>query len=177
MRVGILVLNLFAMIWTATTLFAVHPPGWAWAVLVMGGLTVTVWLWRASASLPQRDAVEQRRIGRLIGLWSAVEGVAIFLAANMLVNLHMTGALGPAIGVIVGLHFLPLARWMPEPIYYATAAALVGVSALALALPGAWPLCVTGSGAAIILWTTVACLLRRADPDGASEGRGRPSPA
>jgi hypothetical protein len=38
------------------------------------------------------------------------EGVAIFIAVNVLANIGQSAFLLPTIGVIVGLYFLPLAR-------------------------------------------------------------------
>lgn len=43
-------------------------------------------------------------------MWSTIgEGVGLFLAANIVVNLHRPDLLLPSMALVVGLHFLPIA--------------------------------------------------------------------
>src|SRR2546423_7828230 len=123
MRIGIIVLNVFAALWGGAAILSAHLALWLLAVplLVSGGMIA--WAERAVRHVPPRP--DRGRIGRGVGIWSAVEGVAILVAVNVLRNLGLADAIGPAIAIIVGLHFLPLARGIPVRLYYATGAAIV----------------------------------------------------
>jgi len=109
------------------------------------------------------DAPDARRHrGRVVGIASAVEGVAILVAVNVLANTGRQDLIAPVVAIIVGLHFLPLARFLPAPIYYLTGALLVvvGLAGTAVDDPTSRILTVC-IGAATILWLSCAIVLRR----------------
>ena len=87
--------------------------------------------------------------------------MSIFLAVNVLANIGRRDFTAPAVAMIVGLHFLPLARWLPARWYYATSALLVaiGVTGFGVADAGQRLLFVS-VGAACVLWLTGAFVLR-----------------
>jgi hypothetical protein len=158
MRGGIWVLNIFAAVWVCAGIWLGDAPQWLMVVPI--ALSAAI-LWRASgmtwrAVEPER----QKRIGRVVGIWSGVEGVAMFVTANVLINLHLRDAIMPAFAIIVGAHFLPLARGIPMRIYYATGAALIVVGAIALLAPPFHPLLATGLVAGVILWVSAILLIR-----------------
>ncbi len=63
----------------------------------------------------------------------------------------------PAIGLILGVHFLPLARILRAPVYYVTGLASTAVALLALAvLDGAQQTLFLGYGMALTDWLTAA---------------------
>ena len=82
--------------------------------MLIRGLMMALARRRGRRSAPPE---ERRRRGRIVGIASALEGVAIFAAASVLVNLGRRDLIAPAVAIIVGVHFLPLARWFPAPIY------------------------------------------------------------
>lgn len=99
--------------------------------------------------------------GRVI-MWSSIaEGVGIFLAINVVVNLGHPEWQLPAIALIVGLHFIPIARATRLPAFRALAIALI-VAAFAgiLLLPPTGPV-VAGSVAALALWWAAILAVRR----------------
>ena len=152
MRNALWVLCFFAAIWAvAGVLVDGAPTWWIGPPIVLSAAILIFALRRAGGR--QESAPH---VGRLIGIWSAVEGVAMFVAANVLVNLHLRQAIMPVFAIIVGLHFLPLARGIPARLYYATGAGLivVGIAAL-MAPPWHLPLLVGGAAAAI-LWASAA---------------------
>ena len=162
MRVAIIVLNVFAAIWGAAAILSAGYPRWLIAAPILLSVLLTAWSGRALAHLgPRPDAA---RIGRLVGIWSAVEGIAIFAAANLLMNVGMADAIGPAIAIIVGLHFFPLAYGIPARIYYLTGGAMVLAGAAALLLSGPERLPAAGGVAAIILWASAAAIILRNRP-------------
>jgi hypothetical protein len=161
MQSGLVVLNVFAFVWGGVALWGLQAPLWSWTAPALISGAQLAWTWRVRSGFPARDESESRRIGRLVGLWSAVEGLAVFVVANLLLNIGMTRLIWPAIGLIVGLHFLPLARGMARPIYYATAAGTIAASLIAMTLPGPWPQVFVGCAAALVLWATSLAILRR----------------
>lgn len=155
MRVGLLVLTIFAAAWaSAGLLFSGRTPGLI-LVPIAVSLTLLGFGWRRLGSARSAGT----HVGKLVGLWSAVEGVAIFVAASVLANLHRSDLMFPAVAIIVGLHFLPLARGLPRTSYYATGAALVMTGLIALLLAAAQRPIVVGLCAALILWATAVQLI------------------
>ena len=89
MRRGLWVLCFFAAVWAvAGVLVDGAPTWWIGPPIVLSGAILIFALRRAGS--PQESAPH---VGRLIGTWSAIEGIAMFLAANVLVNLHLRQAI------------------------------------------------------------------------------------
>ena len=113
---------------------------------------------------PQIEVLPQElaRRKRLIIFATAAEGVLLSVAVNALVNTGLSNLVAPAAAIIVGLHFLPLARWLPAPIYYGTGMLLVVLGIVGCAIRGAGPralfVCL---GSACVLWLTSAAVLRK----------------
>jgi hypothetical protein len=159
MRGGIWVLNIFAAIWGVAAIVVGGQPTWLAVIPVV--LSTALLLWARRQPVGTGNPVEGDHIGRAIGIATAVEGIAIFLAANVLVNLQMPTAVLPAIAIIVGLHFIPLARWIPVPLYYWTGAALIAAGTVGLLSPAEHRAIVTGIAAALVLWASGIVLVRR----------------
>jgi hypothetical protein len=153
MRAGILILNVFAAIWACAALGSLHAPNWTWLlpVAVSAGLTTACLRRVRVAPVP---AQASRRMGYVVGLWSAAEAILIAVAIAAAVRLGAERLIGPLVGIIVGLHFLGLASTLPFRAYYVTGLGLVAVGVAAAVLPVAAPLVVTGFGAALLLWAT-----------------------
>lgn len=100
----------------------------------------------------------RRRAGRLVAIWSSVEGVAILVAVNLL---GPKGAelVSAAVALIVGLHFLPLARGLPQPSYYASGAALVLIGVAGFLVPALVGPVAVSLAAALTLWLTAGHLV------------------
>jgi nicotinamide riboside transporter PnuC len=158
---GAIIMSVFAAIWWIAGARASHySPAITFVVpLVIAG-TIVIFAWRRSSS--QNSVPAPERNGRVVGISSAVEGVLILVAVNVLNNTGHSDWTAPAIAIIVGLHFLPIARWWPATLYYLTGALLVALGAIGLALPaGRTRTMVVAVGAACILWLTSAEVLRR----------------
>jgi hypothetical protein len=163
---GAVIMGFFATIWWIVGMRAAgHAPGIVYLVpltiaIVLGAAARRV----AKAPHPASDAADQARRDRLVGWASAGEGLALFLVAGIV--LPSTGhreATVSAVALIVGVHFLPLARWLPAPRYYLTAVALMALGAIGLWIPEARTrITLVSAGAAIVLWATAAAALRRA---------------
>ncbi len=159
MRGGIWVLNIFAAIWAVAGIVVSQQPAWLAVVPIL--ISAALLLWASRQPVGTGNPVEGDHVGRVVGIATAIEGVAIFLAANVFINLHMPTLLLPAIAIIVGLHFLPLAWGIPVPLYYRTGVALVVVGVAASQFPAPDRAIATGSGAALVLWASGVMLVRR----------------
>jgi hypothetical protein len=131
-------------------------------------LALVVMLVRYARSLPATTSPEEAAAGKKIGMWFGIvfglEALLIALTSIVLGRMQASQFIPPAIALIVGLHFLPLARLFRVTFYYITGVllcvlALVAIIALILGLPIAgpspynWSL-VVGIGATLILWLT-----------------------
>ena len=111
--------------------------------------------------LPPRSDAPQvgERIGRVVGLWSVVEAILIFLTIRLSLRTKRPQLIAPTIAIIVGLHFIPLAISFPEPRYFAAAVALVVVGAGGYYIEPQYRRTFVGTGAALALWATAAAFL------------------
>lgn len=167
MRGGIWVLTIFAAIWGALGVIDIGlSPVLA---VVPVGISAALLFWATRQVPAPIDDAAQARIGRVVGRWSAVEGLAIVAVVIICQNIGAADAIVPVIAIIVGLHFLPLARGIPVPFYYATGVAMVATGGAALLLSEPARIGVTGFGSAIILW--VSCVALASAPGRASVDR------
>lgn len=166
---GIAVCGLFAALWTnwAGPMLSELPTCKWIAVLAVAALSGTllfagVATIRRGRRLPRATGTREaapRGTRRKFVVILILEILALNVAAYLLIGHHMVQYLAPAVALVVGLHFLPLAKIFRVPHYYATATAmtLAGiVAAMAIATGSA---AVTTDGildlaCAIALWGT-----------------------
>jgi hypothetical protein len=158
---GAIVMGFFGAVFAAVTL--------AWQYHVAGLVLAAPFAVFAAIALaagyvlrlPGAGIVLPERVGRVI-MWSSIgEGVGIFIAANVVQNVHRPDLLLPAMALVVGLHFLPIAAAAAFRPFYALGGALV-VAAVAGAT-AAQPLggATTGFAAAGVLWIAALLAIRR----------------
>jgi hypothetical protein len=157
-RIALVVLNVFAALWAwaGLRLSGIAPGLSLLPIIVSFGLLVSGW--RGAGMVPARGS----RVGKVVGLWSAIEVAALLIAANILEAYHRPDLMLPIGAVIVGLHFFPLARGIPAKLYYATAIGLLVVGLAGLLLPATDRAILVGLGAAIVLWATALTIVLRA---------------
>ncbi len=116
----------------------------------------------ASPALQKRES----QAGRTFIIVNVIQGIAMFVAANVLINLKMAEYVAPVIALIVGLHFIPLAFSMRVPRHLVLAGlmcllALVTMLAVPMYAAGRnseaqsvflWGI-VVGLGSCVILWS------------------------
>ncbi len=110
---------------------------------------------------PGNGIVPSERAERAI-MWSSIgEGVGLFLASNIVMNLHHPELLLPAMALIVGLHFVPIAHAAPFPPFYVLGTALIvsGLFGFVAAAPLSGAVSGFASGAG--LWVASALAIRR----------------
>jgi hypothetical protein len=167
MALGGIFLSLFGATWLCGASYAYAGPDPALpAAISVIALAMTAWavaIFRARrrSFTATGDAAASRRVRKGFRVVNAVQWSSIGLAV-LLLNLtgHVAWIL-PAVILVVGLHFFPLARLFGYRAYNLTAAALVVVACAALLSGGAVngvALTLLATGA--ILWLTAVALLR-----------------
>jgi hypothetical protein len=159
MRGGIWVLNMMAAVWGVAAVMVGHAS--IWLVVVPVAISVALLLWSRRQSVGTGAPVEGDHVGRVVGIATAIEGVAIFVVANVLMNMHLPTLVMPAIAIIVGLHFIPLARWIPVSLYYRTGAGLIVIGLATCFFPPEHRAVATGVAAALTLWLSGVLLVRQ----------------
>jgi hypothetical protein len=158
---GSIIMSVFGAIWWIAGAVG---SGWpfvpAYAIPFIAILVLVVAALRARDHTEPESDQDGKRTGRLVGIASGLEGAAILVAVNVVANTGTQDYTAPAIAIIVGLHFLPLARWLPAKLYYATAVALIGLGVVGIWISGAvLRLEVVCSGSACTLWVTSGLVL------------------
>lgn len=117
-RSGATIFTIAGSLWTA---YGVHAAaaGTIWlgagaAVLGLGLLAACVFPRETPVAPDPSAAARQEREGKAFGIVNAVQGVAIFVAAQVCHNLRVEAYFPAVFGGIVGLHFLAL-----EPVFRA----------------------------------------------------------
>lgn len=95
-------------------------------------------------------------------IWASIgEGIGIFIAINIVMNLQRPEWRLPAMALVVGLHFLPIAYGAAFRSFYILGAALIAVALASFVLPAPFGGEVAGVAAATCLWvTSVTAILR-----------------
>ena len=154
---GGIIMSFFSCVFAAMTLaLQMHwhgpmlgVPFVAFAMIAFAGVRVL--------RLPGVGVVRSERAGRVI-MWSTIgEGIGLFVAANVVVNLGRSDLLLPAMALIVGLHFLPMGRAIPFKPFYVLGSVLLisAIAGLALTQPVGGTVAGFASAAAL----TVAAIL------------------
>ena len=95
-------------------------------------------------------------------MWSSIgEGVGLFVAAQLTTSLGHRELLLPAMALVVGLHFLPMARAIPFQPFYVLGIALLAAAAAGFALAAPMGGAVSGFAGAIALWVAALLAVRR----------------
>jgi hypothetical protein len=160
---------LFGSGWLALWNYSAAPARfWMYGVIAAGaGAILLLALARyrryapAAAALAETPAQQRRQ--RWFHIINAGQWVVILIVGNVLANLGFNSWIIPAVILIVGLHFLPLARLFDYAVHYVTGA---GFILLALIYPFVAPGGPTDPvgclGAGLILWLSALWGLMRA---------------
>jgi hypothetical protein len=161
-KFGIMIMSGFASLWFVWGLSALGSVP-ALVLLVPVAVTGTL-IALASRIRMTADEATRKRIGRVVGIASGIEGVAIFAAVNVLNWTGHAGYVVCATAAIVGLHFLPLAYFLRVRSYYVAGALITALAVAACAIPNdETRLFVTGTGTAMLLWVTCLAAFSRRD--------------
>ncbi|MEZ0163724.1 hypothetical protein AB2L27_02960 [Kineococcus sp. LSe6-4] len=158
--VGLVLMAVFTTAWSANTLGTW--PGGPGAVITAVGVLVSAWFvltavrlartrGRASTVATPEEERWRRRSGTAFGWVFTAEAVLVVAAANVLGAVGRPDLVLPAIALVVGLHFYPMARIFRRRVdtWLATALSAVG-------LAGLLALLLTGTDRDTV-WGLVAC--------------------
>jgi hypothetical protein len=169
---GAFILSAFGGFWVLVPLLQwVGRPVWA-----VGAAAVALAILEVLAAarffsarqLPKGDAVAAAR-GKRIGMWFGIiftlEGALIGLGAVLLSRNGLGVWIPSMAALVVGLHFLPLARLFGVPLYFWTGAGAVAVVVFTAFLPEASTrLLLLGLGMGAVLWASAAGALYQVRP-------------
>jgi hypothetical protein len=163
-RSGALLLALFAQAWAVGSLAGLS--GWAVTAVLAVSVPTTLVAVVLAARVPPEDAGEpvardwRRRYNRI----GAVQGVLVAATVVGCVVAQRPEFIAALVCLVVGLHFLPLARILAEPRYVRTGLALcvvgLGGLGLGLAVEPAQANVSVGLAAALTLWASSLALSR-----------------
>ncbi len=139
-------------------------PIWLGALAVLAFCVIQYRKARGRDGAEQQSAARQR-IKRNFRIINVMQWVAILVVINILNRSGLSAWIAPAIMLIVGLHFFPIARIFHHAPYYVTGVALVLLALvypLTFARGPAEPLGCLGAG--VILMLSAAWNLRQALP-------------
>ncbi|HUD90227.1 hypothetical protein [Sphingobium sp.] len=95
-------------------------------------------------------------------MWSSIgEGIGIFIAMNIVINMDRPEWRPPAMALVVGLHFLPIAYGAAFRAFYILGAVLIAVALVGFVLPTPYGGEFAGVAAALCLWVTSAISVLR----------------
>ena len=95
-------------------------------------------------------------------MWSSMgEGVGLFLAANIVINLHRPDLLLPSMALVVGLHFLPIAFAAGFRPFYVLGFGLIAVAIIGFVVNGPSGGAFAGLMAAGALWLASGLAVHR----------------
>jgi hypothetical protein len=158
---GAIIMGFFGALFAALTMFSQFGVE---GIALAGPFVVAAAFAYVAANVlrsPGEGIVPSRRVERAI-TWSSVgEGLGLFIAANLVTNIHRPDLLMPAMALVVGLHFLPIAyvaRFIP---FYALGAALIISSIIGFSIEAPAGGALAGFMAAGGLWIAAALALRR----------------
>ncbi len=156
-----IIMGFFGAVFLALTL------AWQWhvlgSILVIPFLVFVLIAFTASYALRQPGSgIALSSTAKRTFLWaSTAEGAGIFVAINVVMNMHRPDWRLPAMALVVGLHFLPVAYGTGFRAYYRLGGALIAVALVGFAVPSPFGGALSGVAAAACLWSaSVIAVLR-----------------
>jgi hypothetical protein len=104
----------------------------------------------------EAETPEKKQKMRAFNMVNIAQWLAIFGVINLLRNFHLAAWIVPSIVLIVGAHFIPLARIFQAPQHLKTGIAMMLCAAVAVVLPVSVRDTVECMGAGLILWISAA---------------------
>ncbi len=165
---GACTLTLFGGFWCIAAL-AFWPPRPAWGIPAASAATFVLLVAcilriKATARLPDGHdpaaAARGKRAGILFGIVFGLEAALIALCSALLARSGLPEWIPVEVGLIVGLHFIPLAHIFAVRLYYWTGAfSVLGILGCLLIHPIGTRLLSVGMVMAAVLWFTTVLLL------------------
>jgi hypothetical protein len=158
---SLLLMIVFTAIWVIIAESVIAGRDYGLITIVLGAVIIYLVvnygrLSKLSHSLPtgQVDTEAEKAKTKKFYIILAVEGIAIFVVKNVLVNTGHNNLFFPCFALIVGLHFFPLAKLFNRSFYYAVGVwiclvAITGFMLTGMKLPVYLPVAIIGIGCAL----------------------------
>lgn len=158
---GAVIMSFFGAVFASLTLYwQWHLSGVALALPFLGFVLISLAASYVIRS-PGEGVKPSAKEGRAI-MWSTIgEGVGLFLASNIVINLHRPDLLLPSMALVVGLHFLPIAFAGGFRPFYVLGAALIVAATAGFVVGPPTGGEIAGLMAAGGLWLASAIAIRR----------------
>lgn len=158
---GALIMSFFGAVFAAMTMF------WQWdvtglrltlpfVIFAVIGLAASIVI-----HLPGEGIKLSQKMARAIMWSSAGEGIGLFLASNIVINVHRPDLLLSAMALVVGLHFLPIASATSFRPFYILGTALIVCALIGVVVGAPTGGVLAGFSAACGLWIAAAMAVRR----------------
>ena len=162
------VFSAFGGLWVVFAILSQRSPTPIWCVVpVVISALLAAWSISVSRTRGQPSPQHRKRLNKLVAYASAFEGVALLVGLNILDYMRIADQALPLLALIVGLHFLPFARYIPDRRYYPLALALIGIGIAGALVPSpdirAW---FVGLSSALVLWVASIVAVRVRTPPG-----------
>ena len=178
--IAAMILVLSGFFWFGWGCARATPAAWPLWLAVYAGTAILLWpavrAWRAGkaslhAAQPDAGVAAWQRAGAFRRLLRAEAGACGVVVLLCLVTWHWDW-LAAGLALVVGLHFLPLARLFRFPVYYVTGLAIVaGVVFDAVRFEGVAMIGAVGATTGTAMWLTAIYILLHARR-GSGEGSG-----
>lgn len=123
---------------------------------------LAIWAAAAQALRLEGGGMEMSARTKKALIWSSTaEGIGIFLAVNVVNNLHRPDLVLPAMALVVGLHFLPIAHAAASRPFYTLGAVLLLAAIMGFMVAGPAGGEIAGTVAALSLWFASVSAIRR----------------
>ncbi|MEZ5409009.1 MAG: hypothetical protein R2761_13340 [Acidimicrobiales bacterium] len=159
----------FAFAWAAAAGSGLPWAAAGWAVIAIGAVAALISV-RAALRTQPNGADPPADVMRRFGLVNLAQAIAIAVVVAALVVADAVAMIPPAVCLIVGLHFVPLAPAFGQPLYRRLAVELGVIAVAGFVVAVAWPtasLPVVGLAAAVALFDAahrLAASARRGQP-------------
>lgn len=158
---GAIIMSFFGAVFASMTLYwQWHLSGAALGLPFIGFVLIGLaagYVIRSPGEGIKPSAKEERAI-----MWSSIgEGIGLFVAANIVMNLHRPDLLLPSMALVVGLHFIPIAFAASFRPFYVLGAALIVAATAGFVFEAPTGGEVAGFMAAVALWVASGIAVRR----------------
>ncbi|MER7004384.1 hypothetical protein ABT297_15245 [Dactylosporangium sp. NPDC000555] len=168
---GVLIMVVFGLSWSVIAVTGLSAPAALTALLIMAAAALAGATWWTARRLragspsgrPRRVSPNSRSVFTAV---NAAQWVLIVASVFVVVRAGQPALLWPIVGLIVGLHFLPLAKVFDVSVYWLTGtlmmlAAVAGIVAFAYDASNGAVRAVVGFPAAVVLWSTSLLVAKR----------------
>ena len=143
--IGLMLMTLFTTMWACIANAGLGGKDYhlvlaAFIILALTFLVNGIRMFGKAKSFPaatsEQDVAERKKAGKWFGIIFGAEGLGIFIAVNIVINIGHPELVIPVIALVVGLHFYPLAKVFKRKVdyYLATWATLVAVLGIVFSL-------------------------------------------